>query len=71
MTIGQLSNIADIGKRTYSVAEIQSILGIGRRQAYELCQTNLFKVIRVGRTVRVSKLSFDNWLDHNEEIGGQ
>jgi excisionase family DNA binding protein len=62
---------ADTGKGTYSVAEIKEILGISRRKAYELCNSNFFKVIRVGRVVRVSKASFDFWLDDNEQIGGQ
>jgi len=59
-----------VGKRTYSVAEIQEILGVCRRKAYELCNSDAFKVIRVGRTLRVSKSSFDYWLDHYEQIGG-
>jgi excisionase family DNA binding protein len=59
-----------VGKRTYSVAEIQDILGICRRKAYELCNADAFKVIRVGRTLRISKSSFDYWLDHYEQVGG-
>ncbi|MDO4568712.1 MAG: helix-turn-helix domain-containing protein [Clostridia bacterium] len=51
--------------------EVKEILGISRRKAYELCNSNAFKVIRVGRALRVSKASFDYWLDHDEEIGGQ
>ena len=58
------------GKRTYSVEEIRQILGISRRKAYELCNSNAFKVIRVGRTLRISKASFDFWLDHFECLGG-
>lgn len=53
------------------MAEVREILGISRRKAYELCNSNCFKVIRVGRAVRVSKASFDYWLDNNEQIGGQ
>lgn len=58
------------GKRTYSVEEIRQILGISRRKAYELCNSNAFKVIRVGHTLRISKASFDFWLDHFECLGG-
>ena len=61
---------AKVGKRTYSVVEVQEILGICRRKAYELCNSDAFKVIRVGRTLRISKSSFDYWLDHYEQIGG-
>ena len=53
-------------KRTYSVAEIMEILEIGRNKAYELCNSNAFRTIRIGKTIRVSKSSFDQWLDDNE-----
>lgn len=58
------------GKRTYSVDEIQEILNIGRRTAYELCASGCFKIVRIGRAIRISKLSFDKWLDNIEENGG-
>ena len=57
------------GKRTYSVEEVRAILNIGRRKAYELCTSGEFKAVRVGRHIRFSKLSFDEWLDHNS-LGG-
>jgi excisionase family DNA binding protein len=50
-------------KRTYSVPEIAAILQIGRSKAYDLCKENQFAVIRVGKSVRISKKSFDSWLD--------
>lgn len=59
-----------VGKRTYSVAEIQSLLGISRRKAYELCNSGAFKVIHVGRVLRISKASFDYWLDGCNNMGG-
>ncbi len=51
-------------KRTYSVDEIQDILGIGRTSAYNLVKQNLFHVVRIGGTIRISKKSFDAWLDN-------
>ncbi|MEG0767548.1 MAG: helix-turn-helix domain-containing protein [Clostridia bacterium] len=63
-------DIATVGKRTYSVDEVREILGISRRKAYELCNSDSFKVLRIGRALRVSKASFDYWLDHDEQIGG-
>ena len=60
-----------VGKRTYSVDEIREILMISRRKAYDLCNSDTFKVIRVGRALRVSKASFDHWLDGCKEIGGE
>ena len=47
----------------YKVEEIAQILVISSRAAYNLCKsTKDFKVIRIGKSVRVNKQSFDNWL---------
>ncbi len=51
-------------KKTYSVLEIADILQISKSKAYELCKQPDFKVVRLGRTIRISKVSFDNWLDN-------
>lgn len=59
-----------VGKRTYSVDEIRAILNISRRKAYELCNSGSFKIVRVGRTIRISKLSFDEWLDNIDNNNG-
>ena len=49
-------------KSTYTVQEISEILGISLRSAYNLCnETSDFKVLRIGRSVRVHKESFDGW----------
>jgi len=50
-------------KRTYSVQEIAEILQISKSMAYELCKKSLFKTVKVGKYVRISKPSFDHWLD--------
>lgn len=50
-------------KRTYTVDEIAHILGIGRTAAYRLVHTGGFKVVRIGTAIRISKESFDAWLD--------
>lgn len=54
---------ANLEKRTYSVQEIAEILQISRSMAYNLCKQSLFKTVKVGKYVRVSKPSFDDWLD--------
>ena len=54
---------ANSEKRTYSVQEIAEILQISRSMAYNLCKQSLFKTVKVGKYVRVSKPSFDDWLD--------
>ena len=47
----------------YKVEEIAQILAISSRAAYNLCKsTKDFKVIRIGKSVRVNKQSFDNRL---------
>ena len=51
-------------KKTYSVLEIADILQISKSKAYELCRQPDFKVVRLGRTIRISKASFDNWLNN-------
>lgn len=50
-------------KRTYSVDEIQQILDISRSTVYLLIKRNLFKSVKVGKQIRISKKSFDEWLD--------
>lgn len=51
-------------KRTYTVDEIQDILGISQPTAYALIKKKCFHSIRIGRNIRVSKASFDAWLDN-------
>ena len=50
-------------KRTYTVDEIQDILGISRPTAYGLVKKELFHCVRIGGHIRISKRSFDAWLD--------
>lgn len=58
--------VAAMGKRTYTVDEIQDILGISQPTAYALIKKNLFHSIRVGRHIHISKNSFDAWLDNQD-----
>ena len=50
-------------KKSYSVAEIQQILGISRPTAYTLIKKDLFQSVRMGSGIRTIKSSFDAWLD--------
>ena len=53
---------------TYTAEQIALILGISVRKAYMLCEkTNDFKVIRLGRSLRIHKESFDSWFNGNSE----
>ena len=50
-------------RRTYTVEEIAQILRIGRTSAYLLVKEGHFKIVRIGNAIRISKRSFDEWLD--------
>lgn len=50
-------------KRCYTVKELQEILGISRPTVYELLKRNEFRWIQIGTKYRISKKSFDEWLD--------
>lgn len=50
-------------KRTYTVDEIQDILSISKPSAYNLVKSGIFRYVRIGGSIRVSKKSFDEWLD--------
>ena len=39
------------------------ILGIGRTSAYLLVKEGHFKIVRIGNAIRISKRSFDEWLE--------
>ncbi|GFN32065.1 helix-turn-helix domain-containing protein [Paenibacillus xylaniclasticus] len=49
------------------VKDIQLMLGIGRRQAYELVGSGQFHTVRVGKSIKISKEVFINWLNGNDE----
>ena len=44
--------------------DIQDILGISRTSAYNLVKKKVFHSVRIGGSIRISKKSFDEWLDH-------
>jgi excisionase family DNA binding protein len=58
---------ADPGKRSYSVAEAAEILGVSKRSVYNLCAAEAFKTVRIGKKLRISRRSFDEWLDGNSK----
>ena len=63
MTPTQKEQQSNMDKRVYTVDEIQDILGIGRTSAYSLVKQKVFHSVRVGGSIRISKKSFDAWLD--------
>lgn len=50
-------------KRSYSVSEAAEILGVSKRSIYNLCAAGAFKSVRIGTKLRISRKSFDEWLD--------
>lgn len=52
-------------KKTYTVQDIMKILGIGKNSAYKLVAEKCFKSVRVGNSIRISKESFEEWLNNN------
>ena len=51
-------------KRVYTVEEIMDILSIGKNTAYALVNSGVFHFVKVGGHYRISKKSFDRWLDN-------
>ena len=56
-------------RKTITVDELASVLGIGRSAAYNLVRVaeenngHPFKVVRIGGSVRISAKSFKDYLD--------
>ena len=51
-------------KRCYTVQELQEILGVSRPTIYNLLKKKEFRWIQLdGGKYRISKKSFDDWLD--------
>ena len=44
------------------VSDIQKVLGIGRRQAYELVNSGQFQVVRTGKRIKIARDVFYEWL---------
>ena len=50
-------------KTTYTVDEIAAQLNISKKSAYALVKSGQFHSVKAGRMIRVSKISFDKWLN--------
>lgn len=51
-------------KRCYTVEDLQNILMCGRSTVYDLLKKNEFRYIKLGGSgYRISRKSFDEWLD--------
>lgn len=61
----QRENAPDL--RVYRVEDIAKILGISRSASYALVKKGLFQTVRIGTAIRISKKSFDGWLDSRSD----
>ena len=61
-----LRMLPDLRSATYTVDEIQDILGISRTSAYNLVNSNAFRIVRIGGHIRIPCKAFDAWLDGEE-----
>lgn len=53
-------------RRTYTVADIAAILDISLSAAYRLDREDNFATVRIGNTIRISRKSFEDWLENME-----
>lgn len=52
-------------RRCYTVEDLQEILGVSRPTVYNLLKRNEFRWFQIGGgKYRISKKSFDEWLDN-------
>lgn len=54
---------SDTFRRIYTIKEIQRILDISQSTAYALIKSNQFHSVKIGSQFRISKKSFDEWLE--------
>lgn len=50
-------------RRCYNVSDLQEMLGISKPAVYELIKRKEFRWVMIGGRYKISKRSFDEWLD--------
>lgn len=45
--------------------EVARTLGLGRSKVYEMMQSGELPVVRIGRSVRVSRVALEEWVQAN------
>ena len=50
-------------RRCYNVSDLQEMLGISKPAVYELLKRREFHWVMIGGRYKISKRSFDEWLD--------
>ena len=49
------------------VSDIQEILSIGRLQAYQLVHSGAFRIIKVGKRIKIPRRTFTQWLEGDND----
>ncbi len=49
-------------KATFTVEETAGYLGIGRNKAYELVSLGIIPHLKLGKQIRIPKVSLDEWI---------
>ena len=62
----------ETNKMVYNVEDIQKLLSLGRNSTYAFLdkvykEQKPFKVLKFGKSIRVPKVSFDNWLNGKDD----
>lgn len=52
-----------------TVTDVSRILGIGKQNAYELCHSEGFPSVMIGRRIIIPKLAFIRWMENPNKIG--
>ena len=64
----EYANITSSFDRVYTVLEVAAILRMSKNKVYQLVKANEFSSRKIGTNIRISKSSFDCWLDgHNQD----
>jgi len=58
------STLPNLDIKTYTIEEVAIQLGISKKTAYAIIRDGMIHSVRVGRSIRVSKESFERWLNH-------
>lgn len=55
----------EVEREWLSVKELRVLTGLGRTKLYEVVASGELEAIKVGRAVRVSRTSFEEWTHRN------
>lgn len=53
-------------KVVYTVSEVAAMLSVHPNTVYKMVKKGAFSSRKIGTDIRISKTSFDNWLDNKE-----